>query len=84
MANVLIDIAPRFLEIGIVEVGQLPHYNQDHYDEGKPLPEWTEFRELIKSFDGFLFVTPEYNRSIPGILKNAVDVCSRPYDKSVW
>ena len=45
---------------------------------------WTAFRERVKSFDGFLFVTPEYNRSVTGVLKNALDVGSRPYGQSVW
>jgi chromate reductase, NAD(P)H dehydrogenase (quinone) len=84
MANVLIQLAPESLKLEIIEIGQLPHYNQDCDDEGKPLSEWTEFRERIKPFDGVLFVTPEYNRSIPGVLKNAVDVGSRPYGKNVW
>lgn len=82
MANALIAIAPDPLALEIVEIGGLPLYNQD-LDDNPPAP-WTEFRERIKGFDGVLFVTPEYNRSIPAVLKNALDVGSRPYGRSVW
>ena len=84
MAKVLIALAPAFLKLEIVEIGGLPFYDQDLYDEGRPPAEWTAFREQVRSFDGFLFVTPEYNRSVPGVLKNAIDVGSRPYGQSVW
>ncbi|MEN6318417.1 MAG: NAD(P)H-dependent oxidoreductase [Syntrophaceae bacterium] len=84
MANVLKTIAPESLNLEIIEIGGLPLYNQDCDDEGKPQSEWTEFRKYVKSFDGVLFVTPEYNRSVPGALKNALDVGSRPYGQSVW
>jgi len=68
----------------MVDIGNLPLYNQDLDDENKPPAQWVEFRKSVKSFDGVLFVTPEYNRSIPGVLKNAIDVGSRPYGQSVW
>jgi chromate reductase len=84
MAKVLITLAPKSLMLDIVEIGGLPLYNQDHDDGGNPLSEWTAFRERVKSFDGVLFVTPEYNRSVPAVLKNALDVGSRPYGHSVW
>ena len=84
MAKMLTALAPASLELEIIEIGGLPLYNQDHDDEGKPLPSWTAFREQVKSFDGVLFVTPEYNRSVPAVLKNALDVGSRPYGQSVW
>ncbi len=84
MAKVLITLAPESLMLEIVEIGGLPLYNQDYDDEGNPPSEWTAFRERVKSFDGLLFVTPEYNRSVPGVLKNALDVGSRPYGQSVW
>lgn len=84
MAKVLISLAPESLKLEIIEIGQLPLYNQDCDDEGNPPSQWTEFRKRIKPFDGLLFVTPEYNRSIPGVLKNAIDVGSRPYGQSVW
>jgi chromate reductase len=84
IANILISLAPKDLKLEIVEIGNLPLYNQDLHDEEKPATPCTEFREKIKSCDGVLFVTPEYNRSVPGVLKNAVDIGSRPYGKSVW
>jgi len=85
MAKVLIKLSPDSLSLEIVEIGGLPLYNQDLDDNPQAVPAaWTEFRERIKKFDGVLFVTPEYNRSVPGVLKNAIDVGSRPYGKSVW
>lgn len=85
MAKVLMKLAPESLSMSIVEIGDLSLYNQDSEEGGNvPPAEWTRFREEIKSCDGLLFVTPEYNRSIPGVLKNAIDIGSRPYGKSVW
>jgi chromate reductase len=84
MAKAFITLAPESLKCEIIEIGGLPLYNQDHDDEGKPPSAWSTFREHVKSFDGFLFLTPEYNRSVPGVLKNAIDVGSRPYGQSVW
>jgi chromate reductase len=84
MATSLIGLAPEKLTFEIVEIGGLPLYNQDFDDEGRPPLAWTEFRQRVKSFDGFLFVTPEYNRSVPAPLKNALDVGSRPYGQSAW
>jgi chromate reductase len=82
MAKALMQLAPSSLACEIVEIGRLPLYNQD-LDENPP-PEWTALREGIRKCDGVLFVTPEYNRSVPGVLKNAIDVGSRPYGESVW
>ena len=84
MAVALIKLAPASLALEIIQIGKLSLYNQDYDDEGTPPAEWTEFRQRVKSFDGFLFVTPEYNRSVPAVLKNALDVGSRPYGQSVW
>ncbi|MBA2655604.1 MAG: NAD(P)H-dependent oxidoreductase [Tatlockia sp.] len=84
LAQNLIKLAPSPLEAKIIEIGQLPLYNQDPDDEGQPLQEWTRFREQVKLVDALIFVTPEYNRSIPSCLKNAIDVGSRPYGQSVW
>jgi chromate reductase len=84
MAKALITLAPESLMLEIIEIGGLPLYDQDYDDAGKPPSAWTAFRERVKSFDGVLFVTPEYNRSVPGVLKNAIDVGSRPYGRSVW
>lgn len=82
-ANALIGLGPSSLKLAIVEIGNLPLYNQD-LDSGAPPAEWTAFRDRIRPVQGVIFVTPEYNRSVPGVLKNAIDVGSRPYGKSVW
>jgi chromate reductase len=84
MAKVLIKLAPEPLKLEIIEISGLPLYNQDCDDEGRPPAAWMEFRKQVKSCDGVLFVTPEYNRSVPAVLKNALDVGSRPYGQSVW
>ncbi len=81
-AKALITLAPESLVPEIIEIGGLPIYNQDL--EETPPAAWTEFRDRMKGFHGLLFVTPEYNRSVPAVLKNAIDVGSRPYGKSVW
>ena len=70
------------LDCEIVEIGDLPLYNQE-YDSDSPAA-YSRFRERIAGCDGVLFVTPEYNRGVPGVLKNAIDVGSRPYGHSVW
>ncbi len=82
IANELIRLSSDGLDMEIVEIGNLQHYNEDT-DENPP-QEWTDFREKIKNSDGVLFVSPEYNRTIPGVLKNAIDVGSRPYGSSAW
>lgn len=82
MAHNLIKLAPASLKLEILEIGQLPMYNQD-LDENPPA-EWVEFRQKLKGYDAVLFVTPEYNRSVPAVLKNAIDVGSRPYGHSAW
>lgn len=82
MALNLIELAPKNLRCEVIEIGHLSFYNQD-FDEAPP-KDWVEFRQRIKPFDAVLFVTPEYNRSIPGVLKNAIDIASRPYGQSVW
>ncbi len=81
-ALALAALAPASLKLEIVEIGGLPHYNQD-LDSEPPAP-WVEFRGRVNAAAGVLFVTPEYNRSVPGVLKNALDVGSRPYGHSVW
>ncbi|HYD83804.1 MAG TPA: NAD(P)H-dependent oxidoreductase [Opitutus sp.] len=82
IARALAELAPAELKLEIVEIGHLPLYNQDSDDN--PPATFTEFRERIKAADAVLFVTPEYNRSVPGVLKNALDVASRPYGKNAW
>jgi len=84
VANALATLAPSSLKLEIIEIGQLPHYNQDDDVPGKVPPAWEAFRERLKRAEAVLFVTPEYNRSVPGVLKNAIDVGSRPYGQSVW
>jgi chromate reductase len=83
LANALIWLAPSSLKLDIVEIGQLPFYNEDLETAAPPAP-WTAFRQRVKAADAVLFVTPEYNRSVPAVLKNALDVGSRPYGSSVW
>jgi chromate reductase len=83
MAHALIELAPPSLKLQIVEIGDLPLYNQD-LETSDPPPAYTAFRQRVARADGVIFVTPEYNRSTPGALKNAVDVGSRPYGHSVW
>jgi chromate reductase len=84
VARSLCAMAHERLDCDIVEIGDLPLYNQD-YDSAPAQPEaFVRFRNEIAAADGVLVVTPEYNRGIPGVLKNAVDVGSRPYGKSIW
>jgi len=83
LASALIGLAPAALTLEVVEIGDLPLYNED-LDAGTPPAAYTAFREKMKGFDAFLFVTPEYNRSMPAVLKNALDVGSRPYGHSIW
>ena len=82
MAKALMKVSPDSLALEIVEIGGLSLYNQDFDD--KPPVAYTQFRGFLKKFDGVLFVTPEYNRSVPAVLKNAIDVGSRPYGQSAW
>jgi len=71
------------LDCSMVEIGDLPLYNQD-LETSNPPEQWTRFRDQVGPTDGVLFVSPEYNRGIPGGLKNAIDVGSRPYGRSVF
>ena len=75
-------MAGEMIDCEIVEIGNLPLYNQD--SDSNPPPEFVAFREKIAAKDGVLFVSPEYNRGMPGVLKNAIDVGSRPYGQSVF
>lgn len=76
VANALVKLAPE-LDFSFADIGSVSFFNQDL--EANPPADWTRFRDQIKAADAILFVTPEYNRSVPGALKNAVDVASRPY-----
>jgi chromate reductase len=82
IAKAIAATAPTNLAFDFVDIGQLQHFNQDL--EATPTAEWTAFRDRVKAADAVLFVTPEYNRSVPGVLKNAIDVGSRPYGASIW
>ncbi|NVB85205.1 MAG: NAD(P)H-dependent oxidoreductase [Kofleriaceae bacterium] len=84
VANALTELTPKSLVLEHVEIGELPLYNQDLDTEKRPAEEWVAFRDRVRGMDAVLFVTPEYNRSVPGVLKNAIDVGSRPYGHSVW
>lgn len=80
IANALAKLAPSTLKLDVITLHGISFYDQDI--EGTPPSDWLAFREKIQKSDGVLFVTPEYNRSIPGVLKNAIDVASRPPGKS--
>ncbi|MEP6690248.1 MAG: NADPH-dependent FMN reductase [Gemmatimonadaceae bacterium] len=83
VANALGEVAPPSLALSQVEYRDLALYDQDLEDRGAP-PEWIAFRDRVRRADAMLFVTPEYNRSVPGGLKNAIDVGSRPSGQSVF
>lgn len=74
--------SPKTMKCRIVDIGNLAHYNEDL--DGKPPAEWETFRSEIKKSDAVLFFTPEYNRSFPGHLKNAIDLASRPEGSNLW
>jgi chromate reductase len=80
IANALTRLAPDTLKLNVVTLHDISFFNQDL--EANPPADWVAFREKLQKSNGVLFVTPEYNRSIPGALKNAIDVGSRPYGKS--
>ena len=82
LALALESVAPATLSVELVPIGGLPLYDQD--EDAQPPAPWREFRERVRRSDAVLFVTPEYNRSVPGVLKNAIDVGSRPYGQSAW
>ncbi len=82
-AQALARLAPEGIKLDVIEIGDLPLYDEDAEAAGAPAS-WTRFREQIRASDAVLFVTPEYNRSVPGALKNAIDVGSRPYGASVF
>ncbi|HEY9218655.1 MAG TPA: NAD(P)H-dependent oxidoreductase [Phenylobacterium sp.] len=82
VAEAIAELAPRNLTFRTVEIGDLPMFDQDL--EPTPPAQWVRLREEVASADAVLFVTPEYNRSLPAVIKNAVDVGSRPYGHSAW
>lgn len=84
VAEALATQFPSDYETTFIKIGTLPFFNQDleenHYEPG----EWQEFRMQVRQCDAFVFVTPEYNRSVPAVLKNAIDVGPRPRGQNVW
>lgn len=80
ITNALASLAPASLKLDVTTLEGISFFNQDL--EAAPPADWLAFREKLRKSNGVLFVTPEYNRSIPGVLKNAIDIASRPYGKS--
>lgn len=83
LATTLAELAPDTLSFTFIEIGDLPLYNED-LETDTPPESWTRLREAVRGTDGILIVSPEYNRGVPGALKNAIDVGSRPWGKAVW
>jgi len=83
IAHAAVAVAPPTLSLKFIEIGDLPLYNAD-LETAQPPAAWAAFRQALHGVDAVLFVTPEYNRSLPGVLKNAIDVGSRPAGKSSW
>ena len=81
-ADALVKLGPSDFSFAHARIDDLPLYNQD--DDANPASSPTRLKQEISSADGVIFVTPEYNRSLPGVLKNAIDHASRPYGKSAW
>jgi chromate reductase len=84
IARYVAGLFPANFEARFLEIGSLAMFNQDYDDEGKTPEAWEAFRREIRELDGFLFVIPEYNRSLAPVIKNALDIASRPQGKNVW
>jgi chromate reductase, NAD(P)H dehydrogenase (quinone) len=82
LAQALAGLAPPEFKLTELQIGDLPPYNQD--DDDNPVPQVKRIKSEIATSNGVIFVTPEYNRSIPGVLKNAIDHASRPYGQNAW
>lgn len=82
IAKTLFTLAPATLSFEILDIGSVSHYNQDL--EQSPPADWVTFRDKLRAADAVLFATPEYNRSVPGVLKNAIDVASRPKEDNAF
>ena len=80
IANALAKLAPSSLKLEVVTLNDVSFFNQDL--EANPPADWLALRDKVQKSEGVIFITPEYNRAIPGVLKNAIDVASRPYGKS--
>lgn len=84
IAKNVLSLAPKGFRFEIIDIGNLPFYNQD-FDDFKKVPKIiSDFREKVKRLDGVFFCTPEYNRSVPAVLKNAIDIASRPHQENAW
>jgi chromate reductase len=83
LSQAVVELAPPSFQLSEISIGELPFYNQD-LDTATPPAQWVSFRNQVRSSDAMLFITPEYNRGMPGALKNAIDVGSRPPKESVW
>jgi chromate reductase len=84
VANYAASALPQDYRAVFLPLNELPLFNQDYDDDDKTPDAWLRFREQVAALDAVLFVTPEHNRSFPAVLKNALDVASRPAGKSVW
>ena len=82
IANYVASVIPAEYEVKFIDISDVDMFNQDL--ESNPPVSWTRLREEVKAADAYLFFTPEYNRSIPAVLKNVLDVASRPYGQNVW
>lgn len=84
LAQAISNDFPNNYEVSIIPIDQLPLFNQNYDSEGTTPDSWTAFRQTIAKTDAFLFITPEYNRSVPALLKNAIDIASYPSTKNNW
>lgn len=84
VAQKFANLLPAGFEAEFIKIDDLPFYNEDLDQEGKIPASWTRLRDQVRALDGVFFFTPEYNRSVPAALKNALDVGSRPMGSSVW
>lgn len=82
IANYVASVIPDEYQVKFIDISDVDMFNQDLEDN--PPASWTRLREDVKSSDAYLFFTPEYNRSVPAVLKNVLDVASRPYGQNVW
>ena len=82
LAHAIVKLAPADFSFKKIAIGDLPLYNQDH--DANQAPQVKKLKSEISTANGLLFVTPEYNRSVPGVLKNAIDHASRPYGQNAW
>ncbi|MCD8139610.1 MAG: NAD(P)H-dependent oxidoreductase [Planctomycetaceae bacterium] len=83
VADTIVELMPDSFDMRHIQIADLPLYNQD-YDDGATPERYDSYRKEIASMNGFLFVTPEHNRSIPALLKNALDIASRPSGENKW